>query len=231
MGDDALKARIERIQTQINQAAAFAGRSPQDVNLLAVTKGQSIAKIQQAYDLGLRNFGESYWQEAAPKMAALALPIQWHFIGKIQTNKIKHIARHFDWVHSVSREIELSMLSQHRPPTCPPLQICLEVHVPGALGKNGVSETGLAALAHHALQFPNLKLRGLMVMLDPALQQDEQQPVFAQVHALLDQLNQAGFACDALSMGMSNDFTAAIHAGSTWVRIGQALFAPWDILV
>lgn len=224
---NSLIKRIEQVHNQIQQAALSCGRQPSDVHLLAVSKGQSIATIQQAYDLGLRDFGESYWQEAAQKIEQLAhLPIHWHFIGKIQSNKIKHIAENFEWVHSVSRKKELEMLSRHRRSALMPLQICLEVTLPGALGKNGVSETELLDLAHATLAFSNLRLRGLMVMLNPKITEEKnQQLVFKQVQHLLDQLNAAGFKCDTLSMGMSQDFQSAIPAGSTWVRIGRALFA------
>lgn len=221
-----IKDNLNQIQAQIINAADSVKRSTADVHLLAVSKGQSVLSIQEAYACGLRDFGENYWQEASKKIEALsAFDIHWHFLGHIQGNKLKHIARHFDWVHSVSREAELLGLSAHRPETCLPLQVCLEVNIPGSLGKNGVREADLPALVVLAKQLPKLCCRGLMVIADPLLKAQDQQRVFEQAHGIMIQLNQSyGCGYDTLSMGMSGDFIPAIRAGSTWVRIGQALF-------
>jgi PLP dependent protein len=225
-----LSARIEFIQTQIKETAIEAGRDPVKVHLLAVSKGQPVTCIQEAYTAGLSDFGENYWQEARQKIALLStLHIHWHFLGGIQRNKIKHIAQHFDWVHSVRREIELTALSAARPVSLPDLQLCIEVQVPGSLGKEGVNQTDLPRLTKLAMQLPKVKLRGLMVILDPSCPVDSHQAVFEQVHVLLNELNQVhGCACDTLSMGMSGDFVAAIRAGSNWVRIGRGLFGSRD---
>lgn len=221
-----LYTRIQSIQAQIKQAATEAERDPKDVHLLAVSKGQSTAQIQEAYTAGLRDFGENYWQEARDKIVALKhLSVHWHFLGGIQRNKIKHIAQHFAWVHSVRREVELTALSAARASELSDLQLCIEVQVPGALGNDGVRPTDLPALIQLAMQLPKVKLRGLMVILDPNGPADSHQVVFAQVRDLLGDLNRV-HRCkmDTLSMGMSGDFVAAIQAGSNWVRLGRGLF-------
>lgn len=207
-------------------AAHAQGRDPAAIAILAVSKGQDAQAIRAAFSLGLVNFGESYWQEAKVKLAKLAdVPITWHFIGKLQTNKLKDIAQHFSWVHSVTREVELVMLAKHRPVNLPPLQICLEVQVKGALSKSGVLPQALPPLVQTGLTLPNIKLRGLMIMLDPKTLRQDQEKTFVRTKELLTKLNiKYNTNLDTLSMGMSNDFQAAIKAGSTMVRLGRSLF-------
>ncbi len=226
-----IQDRISELRDQIEQLTEEAGRPPSSVHLLAVSKGQPIESILSAYAGGISDFGESYWQETQEKIQTLLTlqnmtpPIRWHFIGHLQRNKLKKIAQQVDWVHSVCREEELLALAKHREGHEQRLQICIQVHVSGALGKRGVTETELLALAKKAKTLAPLCLRGLMVMLQPGLSQDEQYHAFSRVHALYDQLNQQeALGLDTLSMGMSGDFTQAIRAGSTWVRMGRGLF-------
>lgn len=214
-----LAARLKHLSQQIAQAATDAGRAPSAIHLLAVSKGQRVEAIQEAYALGLRNFGESYWQEAREKIQGLSdHAITWHYLGALQRNKIKAISAHFDWVHTVCTETELALLSKYRTQG-KPLQICIQVTVEGALGRRGVELVQLPHLIAAAKSYPNLGLRGLMVMLKPGLTQEEQLKAFLKVY-------DAAMLCglDTLSMGMSDDFPVAIRAGSHWVRIGRALF-------
>lgn len=204
------------LQQQIHQIAQQSGRSPAEVNLLAVSKGQTIAKIKEAYALGLRDFGESYWQEAREKQQALAdLDITWHYLGALQSNKIKMIAQHFDWVHTATNTQELQKLSTYR--TGKPLQVCIQVQVEGGLGRRGAEPCDLPALFSGS--YPHLHVCGFMVMLKPDLNEDEQFFAFSKVRELAKT-----FGLETLSMGMSSDFPAAIRAGSHWVRIGRTLF-------
>ncbi|MCX7116240.1 MAG: YggS family pyridoxal phosphate-dependent enzyme [Gammaproteobacteria bacterium] len=222
-----LQERVNQLRDQIETLTKAAGRPPLSARLLAVSKGQSIESILSLHAAGVIDFAESYWQEAQEKIHALSTrPIHWHFIGHLQRNKLKKIAQHVDWVHSVCREEELLALARHREGHERPLQICIQVHVQGALGKRGVPENDLVALAKKAKSLKSLCLRGLMVMLQPDLSQDEQYQAFCHVRALCDQVNQTEqLELDTLSMGMSGDFQQAIPAGSTWVRVGRLLFS------
>lgn len=221
-----LAENYSKIRQEIAVAASSVGRDPAEINLLAVSKGQPIDLIKEAYALGIRDFGESYWQEADVKIAALKdLSINWHFIGKLQSNKLKDIARNFAWVHSVTRERELISLNQYRQPGSPPIKICLETHLPNSLVKSGVSSLLLPKLLDTAISLYQIELRGLMMMLDPNTPQSEQEKSFAALKQELISLNNKyKWHLDTLSMGMSQDFKNAIKAGSTWVRLGRRLF-------
>ena len=175
--------------------------------------------------LGVRDFGESYLQEALPKMAQLAsLELTWHFIGRIQANKTRQVAASFGWVHGVDRLHIAERLAAQRPGDAAPLNICLQVKVADDAAKGGVSGGELASLAAAVQRLPRLRLRGLMCMLPYGLDPQAQYPHFAAVRELLAGLNANGAQLDTLSMGMSADFEAAIRAGATLVRIGTALF-------
>src|SRR3990167_570047 len=168
-----LKLNLCKINHAIIKAAKEANRDYEDILLLAVSKGQSSANIQKLYNLGIKDFAESYWQEARLKIAALNnLNITWYFIGQIQTNKLKAIARNFSWVQSVTRQIELEGLAKYRPDNFPALQVCIEVHIEGSLPKSGADLNILPALIQTATSLPKVRLRGFMIMLDPKLAND-----------------------------------------------------------
>ncbi|MCB1827271.1 MAG: YggS family pyridoxal phosphate-dependent enzyme [Coxiellaceae bacterium] len=214
----AIKSQIQEIEKQYK-------RMPNGVRLLAVSKTQSQELIREAYQAGQTIFGENYLQEAVEKQVALAdLDIEWHFIGAIQSNKTKIIAEQFDWVHSIDRFKIAKRLSEQRPTSLPPLNICIEVNIDNEATKSGVLPAALLALVEEISALPNLKLRGLMAIPAHHDQFSEQKRCFDQVAALQQQLVQAGFELDTLSMGMSQDFEAAIAAGSTMVRLGTAIF-------
>lgn len=213
---------ISTLAERIRSAAQAVQRDPASVGLLAVSKTKPASDLREAYDAGLRDFGENYLQEALGKQAELSdLPLIWHFIGPIQSNKTRAIAEHFAWVHSVDRLKIAQRLSEQRPPELPPLNICIQVNVSGEASKSGCSPEDLPALAQAISTLPNLKLRGLMAIPEPTDDRDEQNASFAAVSTLQAQL---GLPLDTLSMGMSQDLEAAIAQGATWVRIGTALF-------
>ncbi|UVL19706.1 YggS family pyridoxal phosphate-dependent enzyme [Pseudomonas sp. B21-023] len=221
-----LADNIGAIATRINTAALAAGRDPADIQLLAVSKTKPASAIREAHAAGLRHMGENYLQEALTKQQALSdLPLIWHFIGPIQSNKTKAIAEHFDWVHSVDRLKIAQRLSEQRPTELPPLNICLQVNVSGEASKSGCSPAELPALAQAVNVLPGLRLRGLMAIPEPTEDRAEQEAAFATLRELQAQL---GLGLDTLSMGMSHDLEAAIAQGATWVRIGTALFGARD---
>lgn len=195
---------------------------PPHITLLAVSKQQPITAILELYEQGQRAFGENYLQEALGKMEALkAIDIEWHFIGHVQRNKTKKIAEHFSWVQSVDSELIATRLNDARPTHLPPLNICLEVNIDNEPNKSGVALEAVLPLAQHCLTLPNLRLRGLMAI--PKANTDPL-PAFQTLRKTFDTLNTLGFSLDTLSMGMSADYTLAIQAGSTMVRLGNALF-------
>lgn len=211
---------------RIAAASRTAGRDPATVGLLAVSKTKPAAALREAAAAGLRDFGENYLQEALDKQGELAdLPLVWHFIGPIQSNKTRAIAGHFDWVHSVDRLKIAQRLAEQRPAERGPLNICLQVNVSGEASKSGCHPDDLPALAAAVSQLPNLRLRGLMAIPEPTDDPAEQRAAFARLRTLSEALN---LGLDTLSMGMSQDLEAAIAEGATWVRIGTALFGARD---
>lgn len=222
----AIAQNLKRVTAKINAAVNKYGRQAQEIQLIAVSKGQPTASILEAYRLGLKHFAENYYQEALLKITKLsALPITWHFIGNLQKNKSKGIAQHFSWVHSVSRlEIAL-LLNQFRPAYYPMLNICLQVNLDNETTKSGVNSEQVFELATAILSLHRLKLRGLMAIPLPEKNEYKQYLSLLRLKNLLLHLNQQmNLNLDTLSMGMSDDLNAAIRAGSNMLRIGRALF-------
>jgi pyridoxal phosphate enzyme (YggS family) len=217
--------RLQAVQACIHAAEADAGRQPGAVSLLAVSKAHSAAAVRDAFIAGLHWFGENYLQEALDKQAELAdLAIEWHFIGPIQSNKTQAIAQHFAWVHGVDRLKIAERLSAARPGHLPPLQICIQVNVSNEASKSGVLPAELNALAEAIAKLPRLQLRGLMAIPAPTPEIEMQRKQFRMVRELYETLRGQGFTLDTLSMGMSEDFPAAIAEGATIVRVGSAIF-------
>jgi pyridoxal phosphate enzyme (YggS family) len=218
-------SRLHAVQARIAQAAAEAGRDAAAVRLLAVSKTFDAAAVRAMAACGQREFGENYVQEALEKQAQLGdLPLVWHFIGPIQSNKTRPIAENFSWVHGIDRLKIAERLSAQRPAGLPPLQVCIELNVSGEASKGGVSVAGLPALADAVAALPGMQLRGLMAIPAPTADVAAQRAAFRQVHAAYAALIARGHALDTLSMGMSADLEAAILEGSTMVRVGTALF-------
>ena len=221
-----IAGNIALVEARIRAAALAVQRDVTSIHLLAVSKTKPAAALREAYAAGVRDFGENYLQEARAKQLELAdLPLSWHFIGPIQSNKTRDIAEHFAWVHSVDRLKIAQRLSEQRPAELPPLNICIQVNVSGEASKSGCTPADLPALANAISALPRLKLRGLMAIPEPTEDRAEQDAAFATVRQLQENLN---LGLDTLSMGMSHDLESAIAQGATWVRIGTALFGARD---
>ena len=217
---------IGLVRERIRAAAQSAQRDESSVHLLAVSKTKPAQAVREAYAAGMHDFGENYLQEALSKQLELTdLPLSWHFIGPIQSNKTRAIAENFAWVHSVDRLKIEQRLSEQRPADLPPLNICIQVNVSGEASKSGCTPADLPALAQAISALPRLKLRGLMAIPEPTDDRAEQDAAFATVRDLQASLN---LPLDTLSMGMSHDLESAIAQGATWVRIGTALFGARD---
>jgi len=225
MNPQNLPAVLLEVRTRMAQAAAAAGRSAQSVTLLAVGKAQPLGLLAAAADCGVSDFGESYLQEALPKIAALQeRALTWHFIGRIQANKTRSIAESFAWVHALDRLKVAERLGAQRPHYAPPLNVCLQVNIAGEDTKGGIAPAELPALATAVAGVPHLALRGLMCIPPEETEPARQRSWFARLRVLKDELNAAGHSLDTLSMGMSADFEAAIQEGATIVRLGTVLF-------
>jgi len=222
-----ITAHLANIVERVAAAIKRARRAPDSVQVIAVSKQQPAAAIAAAYAAGLRHFGESYVQEALPKMAELeALDITWHFIGRLQANKTRAVAEHFDWVHTVDRLRIAERLNEQRPHFAAPLNVLIQINQGGEAQKSGVLEQEAAALARGIRALPRLALRGLMTL--PPQQGEAASKWFTALAGLRTRLATEGVALDSLSMGMSADFEAAIGAGATFVRIGTAIFGARD---
>ena len=220
-----IATNLQAVRLRIARACKEQHREPSEVTLLAVGKTFAPTAIREAAEAGQREFGENYVQEALAKQDALRnLGLIWHFIGPLQSNKTRPIAQSFHWVHSLDREKIARRLSDARPATLPPLQVCIEVNLSGEGSKSGVAPAELAALARQVASLPRLALRGLMAVPEPSTDVALQRRRFAELRALKDELAREGLALDTLSMGMSADLEAAIAEGATIVRIGTAIF-------
>jgi pyridoxal phosphate enzyme (YggS family) len=220
---DNLRARRARIAA----AARAAGRSEQQVTLVAVGKGQPAPRLRTAAQLGLVDFAENYLQEALPKLDALAgAAVTWHFIGRLQANKTRPVAERFQWVHSVDRLRVAARLAAQRPHHAPPLNVLLQVNIAHDDAKAGTAPADTPTLALAVAALPRLVLRGLMCMLPEGLDAAARRAAFAALRRLLADCNARGTRLDVLSMGMSGDFEDAVAQGATHLRIGTALFGP-----
>ena len=216
---------LHQVRSRIAQACAASGRSVDAVALLAVSKTFGADAVRQAHAAGQRAFGENYIQEAVDKITSLTdLALEWHCIGPIQSNKTRLVAQHFDWAHTVDRLKTAQRLSEQRPAGLAPLQVCIQVNIDGGPTKAGVAPEDALALAQQIQSLPNLRLRGLMTIPEPAADFAAACAVHAKARALLEALNASGLGLDTLSMGMTTDLEAAIHSGSTLVRVGSAIF-------
>ena len=225
-------ANLARVRARIGAAAAQSGRSVDQITLVGASKGQSAESIRLALAAGLHDFGESYVQDALPKMAALAAgpvpaaSINWHFIGAVQANKTRSVAEHFSWVHGVDRLRIAARLSEQRPYHAPPLNVCVQVHIGGEGSKGGADPAAVPQLLRDIGTLPRLKLRGLMCLPPPEHDPVRQQHWLHQLRQLFESVNADGAGLDTLSMGMSADLEAAVREGATMVRIGTDLFGP-----
>jgi hypothetical protein len=225
IGPQNLTAQVNRIRSQISHAAEAAGRDPASVTLVAVTKAKGAEYVRAGATAGVTDFGENYVKEALGKMDELdGLPVRWHFIGALQSNKTRPVAERFAWVHSLDRMSVARRLSEQRPFHAPSLNVCIQVALVDEAAKGGVEPAALAELAHAVAELPRLTLRGLMCLPPSLPDESSQRAMFARLRRHLEELNSQGLGLDTLSMGMSADFQAAIAEGATHVRIGTALF-------
>jgi pyridoxal phosphate enzyme (YggS family) len=226
-----IAANLERIRGRIRTAAEQSGRTVDQITLVGASKGHGAAAIAAAHAAGLTDLGESYIQEALPKMAQLAQAaptagIVWHFIGALQANKTRAVAENFAWVHTVDRLRIAARLSEQRPYHAPPLNVCVQVQIGGEAGKAGAEPAQVPSLLRAIGALPRLKLRGLMCLPPPASDAARQRYWLHQLQELFESVNADGAGLDSLSMGMSADLEAAVHEGATLVRIGTDLFGP-----
>ena len=220
-----IEKNLNHIRTQILKTAQRYQRDPDSVLLLAVSKRKPAVDIRQAFLLGQKDFGENYLQEAQQKMQQLQdLEISWHFIGAIQSNKTREIAQSFAWAHCIDRLKIARRLSDQRPPTLPPLNVCIQVNLDHEESKAGIDPGEVADLAAAIDELPGIRLRGLMSIPAPQDNIEQQRAAFSKLACALESLRQGGISCDTLSMGMTQDMEAAIAEGSTLVRIGTAIF-------
>ena len=227
-----IAANLQAVEATINAAVAASGRPRSTVQLLAVSKTFPAQAVLEAIAAGQRAFGENYLQEGVEKIADVAraqpaqpdTPVEWHFIGPIQSNKTRPIATSFAWVHTVERLKIAQRLSEQRPPHMGPLNICLQVNISGEATKSGAKPEELPELARQVALLPNLRLRGLMAIPEPQTDPALQRAAFAKLRSLGEALRAGGLAIDTLSMGMSGDMEAAILEGATIVRVGSAIF-------
>ena len=223
---------LKAVKDRIAKAARSVDRQPDEITLLVASKTHPAERVREAWLAGQTIFGENYLQEALSKMPALAdLPIEWHFIGPIQSNKTRRITENFVWVHSVDRVKIADRLAKDRPESLPPLQICLQVNVSGEASKSGVAPEELSQLAAHVVRLPRLKLRGLMAVPELTTATALQRSQFHMLWELFDRLKRDGYELDTLSMGMSEDMDIAIAEGATMVRIGTAILGPRRYLI
>lgn len=221
-----ISQNLEQVQQGIHEAALAAGRDPQTIQLLTVSKTRTVEEVRLALDAGQRDFGENYLQDAEEKIRQLGNRAIWHFIGPLQSNKTRTIAEHFDWVHGLERIKIARRLNDQRPESLAPLNVCIQVNTSDERTKSGVSAEALYPLAQEIDALPRLKLRGLMTIPKAENDTEKQRAPFRLLRQLQQQLNETGLDLDTLSMGMSNDFEAAIAEGATIVRIGTAIFGP-----
>jgi len=220
-----ISAKLQAVIARIDEAARKSGRDAGAITLLAVSKTWPASAVREAAAAGQRAFGENYVQEGVDKATELAaLGLQWHFIGPLQSNKTRAVAENFAWVHSVDRFKIAQRLSEQRPETLPPLQVCLQVNISGEASKSGVAVGEVGDLARQVATLSRVKLRGLMAIPAPTNEFLQQRQAFAQLCEVFEQLKCDGLALDTLSIGMSHDLEAAIAEGASIVRVGSAIF-------
>ena len=223
-----IESNLQHVRAGIDAAIAGLPQPRQrPVALIAVSKAQTVADIRLAFGAGQCDFGENYVQEAVAKIEATAdlrhQGLIWHFIGPLQSNKARLVARQFDWMHTIDRPKCARALAAHRE-GLPPLNVCLQVNVSGEAGKSGVAPADAPSLAEQITSLPTLQFRGLMAIIENTQVEASQRMQFRMMHQLFEAMNRRGHAIDTLSMGMSHDYRVAIEEGATMVRVGSAIF-------
>ncbi len=221
----AIASNLQAVKARIAEAARAAGRTPESIELLAVSKTWPLACVLEAAEAGQRAFGENYVQEGTDKaIATVNRQLNWHFIGPLQSNKTRLVAEHFDWVHSIERLKIAERLAAQRPATLAPLKVCVQINVSGEASKSGCAPDEALALCQAIAALPKLQLRGLMAIPEPTDDYAAQRAPLRQLREIYEYIRVAGLPLDTLSMGMSHDLEAAVAEGATIVRIGTAIF-------
>ena len=224
-----IEQRLQQVRERIRLAEAAAGREPGDVTLLAVSKTHPADHVRQAWAAGQRAFGENYLQDALAKQRELRdLDIEWHYIGRIQSNKTRPLAESFHWVHGLTDAKHARRLNDQRPAELPPLNLCIQVNVSGEQSKGGLAPDQVAPLIDICRELPRVRLRGLMAIPAPADSSAARRAPLRELRLLRDRLASPELPLETLSMGMSGDLEEAIMEGATLVRIGTAIFGPRD---
>ena len=214
--------RLQALRGRIAEAAQRTGRAPEEVSILAVTKGHGKEAVRAGLAAGLSDFGENFVREGIAKMDSVEPVASWHFIGQLQSNKTRLVAERYDWVHTVMRERIALRLNEQRPAQAPPLSVCIQVRMQEQDKRPALPPDEVSGLAELIGTQPRLRLRGLMGLPLPGARRD----AYMRLRTLFDQLNQAGINLDTLSMGMTADLETAVACGSTLVRVGAGLFGP-----
>lgn len=228
-----IQQNLQDARQQIAVAAQHCARDPKTITLIAVSKTKPVSAIEEAIAAGQYAFGENYVQEGAAKIGyfaqqSLPYPLEWHFIGPLQSNKSRVVAEHFDWCHSVNSLRLAQRLNDQRPATLSPLNVLVQINISDEASKSGITLSELTSLASQIAQMPRLVLRGLMAIPAPGEDAEQQRAIFAAMYQAFGQLRQRYASVDTLSMGMSDDMVLAIAAGTTMVRIGTAIFGARD---
>lgn len=217
-----IAARLAVVRQRIDEAAGRAGRAPQEVRILAVTKAHGKDLVRAALEAGLTDLGENYVQEGIAKMGETSTGARWHFIGRVQSNKTRTIAQYYDWVHTLTRGRIALRLNAQRPAGSPPLNVCIQVRMQEADARPALPAEEVPGLAALINAQPRLRLRGLMGLPMPGAPRD----AYLRLRSLFDEINASGLNLDTLSMGMTADLETAVECGATLVRVGTALFGP-----
>jgi pyridoxal phosphate enzyme (YggS family) len=221
-----ISTNIQKINSEIKKNCELSGKDPEKLVLIGASKSQPVEKIQEAYEAGLKNFGENYLQEAESKIGKLSKTIIWHFIGSVQSRKAKKIAEIFDWVHTLDSLKVARKLNDARPKSKGALNVCIQVNIDLEETKSGINEKDLEHFLEETLSLENIKVRGLMAIPKPRLAIEEQKEIFNKIEKRFSSLSKKVIGFDTLSMGMSADYGAAIQEGATMIRIGTGIFGP-----
>ena len=221
-----ISTNIQKINSEIKKNCELSGRNPEKLVLIGASKSQPVEKIQEAYEAGLKNFGENYLQEAESKIENLSETIIWHFIGSIQSRKAKKIAEIFDWVHTLDSIKVAKKLNDSRPKSKGALNVCIQLNIDLEETKSGIYEEDLEHFLEEMLSLENIKVRGLMVIPRPRETLEEQIEIFRKIEKIYSSFSNKVIGFDTLSMGMSTDYGAAIQEGATMIRIGTGIFGP-----
>lgn len=221
-----ISTNIQKINSEIKKNCELSGKDPEKLVLIGASKSQPVEKIQEAYEAGLKNFGENYLQEAESKIGKLSKTIIWHFIGSVQSKKAKKIAEIFDWVHTLDSLKVARKLNDARPKSKGALNVCIQVNIDLEETKSGIHEKDLENFLEETLSLENIKVRGLMAIPRPRPTIEEQKEIFNKIEKRFSSLSKKAIGFDTLSMGMSTDYGAAIQEGATMIRIGTGIFGP-----